>query len=105
MECLPGEPLMSRDNVDSMRVPNVASGHLPGLADLGIQATALEAVAAGPTSGRLSTAGATTAGAPAPAASRRRPRPQAGAGIEEGFVMQLVIGNKNYSSCVDAAGV
>ena len=44
---LPGEPLMSRDNVDSMRVPNVASGRLPGLADLGIQATALEAVAPG----------------------------------------------------------
>jgi hypothetical protein len=32
MECLPGEPLMSRDNLDSMRVPNVASGQLPGLA-------------------------------------------------------------------------
>jgi hypothetical protein len=30
MEWLPGEPLMSRDNVDSMRVPNVASGKLPG---------------------------------------------------------------------------
>ncbi len=47
MECLPGEPLMSRDNVDSMRVPNVASGRLPGLAELGIQAAALEAVAPG----------------------------------------------------------
>lgn len=47
MELLPGEPLMSRDNVDSMRVPNVASGRLPGLADLDIQATALEAVAPG----------------------------------------------------------
>ena len=39
--------MMSRDNVDSMRVPNVASGRLPGLADLGLQATALEAVAPG----------------------------------------------------------
>lgn len=47
MELLPGEPLMSRDNVDSMKVPNVASGTLPGLADLGITATALEAVAPG----------------------------------------------------------
>jgi len=45
MEWLPGEPMMSRDNIDSMRVPNVASGQLPGLADLGIQASALEAVA------------------------------------------------------------
>jgi NADH dehydrogenase len=47
MEWLPGEPLMSRDNIDSMRVPNVASGQLPGLAALGITATALEAVAPG----------------------------------------------------------
>ena len=47
MECLPGVPLMSRDNLDSMRVPNVATGQLPGLADLGIAATALEAVAPG----------------------------------------------------------
>ena len=45
MELLPGTPLMSRDNVDSMRVPNVASGQLPGLAALGITATPLEAVA------------------------------------------------------------
>ncbi|MDE2565102.1 MAG: complex I NDUFA9 subunit family protein [Burkholderiales bacterium] len=45
MELLPGEPLMSRDNLDSMRVPNVASGTLPGLSALGIEPTALEAVA------------------------------------------------------------
>jgi uncharacterized protein YbjT (DUF2867 family) len=45
MELLPGEPLMSRDNVLSMRVPNVASGQLPGLQALGIQPAALEAVA------------------------------------------------------------
>jgi uncharacterized protein YbjT (DUF2867 family) len=44
MECLPGEPLMSRDNLDSMRVPNVASGTHPGLAALGIQPSALESV-------------------------------------------------------------
>ena len=47
MELLPGEPLMSRDNVDSMRVPNIASGQGPDLAALGIAATALEAVAPG----------------------------------------------------------
>ena len=47
MELLPGEPLMSRDNVDSMKQPNVASGQVPGLAALGITATALEAVAPG----------------------------------------------------------
>lgn len=44
MALAPGEPLMSADNLDSMRVPNVASGKLPGLADLGIAATALEAI-------------------------------------------------------------
>jgi uncharacterized protein YbjT (DUF2867 family) len=44
-EWLPGEPLMSRDNLDSMRVASVASGTLPGLARLGIQPTALEAIA------------------------------------------------------------
>ena len=47
MEMLPGTPLMSRDNVDSMRVPNVATGKLPGLSELGITASALEAVAPG----------------------------------------------------------
>ncbi|MDT7837409.1 NAD-dependent epimerase/dehydratase family protein [Aquabacterium sp. OR-4] len=36
MALLPGEPPMSRDNLLSMRVPNVASGTLPGLAALGI---------------------------------------------------------------------
>jgi NADH dehydrogenase len=47
LEWLPGRPLMSRDNLDSMAVPNVASGRLPGLAELGIHAAALEAVAPG----------------------------------------------------------
>ena len=47
MELLPGVPLMSRDNLDSMRVANVASGQVPGLAALGITPTALEAVAPG----------------------------------------------------------
>jgi NADH dehydrogenase len=45
MECLPGTPLMSRDNLDSMRVASVASGQWPTLERLGIQARALEAVA------------------------------------------------------------
>ena len=44
MEWLPGEPLMSRDNLDSMRVPNVASSNAPGLATLDIEATAIESV-------------------------------------------------------------
>lgn len=56
MEMLPGTPLLSRDNLDSMRVPSVAGGQLPGLAALGITPAALEAVAplylAGATVGR-----------------------------------------------------
>lgn len=47
MELAPGEPLMSRDNLDSMRVDNVATGTLPGLAELGIAARSLESVAPG----------------------------------------------------------
>jgi len=47
MEWLPGETLMSLDNVRSMQVPNIASGHCPGLEQLGIDATALEAVGPG----------------------------------------------------------
>jgi uncharacterized protein YbjT (DUF2867 family) len=45
MERLPGEPLMSRDNLDSMRVPNIASGLLPGLAQLGITPSSITAIA------------------------------------------------------------
>ncbi len=45
MEMLPGEPLMSRDNLDSMKVDNVASGQLPGLQALGIAPAALSGVA------------------------------------------------------------
>lgn len=47
MELLSSQPLMSRDNIDSMAVPNVATGQLPGLAALGIEPAALEAVAPG----------------------------------------------------------
>ena len=45
MELLPGAPLMSRDNLASMRVPNVAGDTLPGLAQLGITAATLGSVA------------------------------------------------------------
>ena len=45
MELAPGEPLMSRDNLDSMKVDNIASGALPGLDALGIKASALSAIA------------------------------------------------------------
>lgn len=45
LEMMPGKTLMSRDNLDSMRVPNVSSATLPGLERLGIEPTPLEAVA------------------------------------------------------------
>jgi uncharacterized protein YbjT (DUF2867 family) len=45
MELAPGQPLMSRDNLDSMKVSNVATGSLPGLNALGISPHALGAVA------------------------------------------------------------
>ena len=45
MEMLPGTPLMSRDNVDSMQVPNVATHQWLGLDALGITPSALEAIA------------------------------------------------------------
>jgi NADH dehydrogenase len=47
MELAPGQPLMSRDNLASMLVPNVASGNLPGLAELGITAHSIGAVVPG----------------------------------------------------------
>jgi uncharacterized protein YbjT (DUF2867 family) len=43
MEHLPGEPLMTRDNLDSMKIDNIASG--PVDPELGITLTELEAVA------------------------------------------------------------
>ena len=45
MELAPGEPIMSRDNLDAMKVDNVSGGVLPGLAALGITPAALSAVA------------------------------------------------------------
>ncbi len=47
MELAPGEPLMSRDNIASMAVDNVATGRLPGLAALGIAPASIGAVAPG----------------------------------------------------------
>lgn len=47
MELMPGEPLLSRDNLDSLTVPNVATGHHPGLQALGITAASLLAIAPG----------------------------------------------------------
>lgn len=45
MELAPGEPLMSRDNLNSMTVDNVASGKVPGLFYLGIEAASLVPIA------------------------------------------------------------
>lgn len=45
MEMLPGEPLMSRDNLASMKVDNVASGLWPGLPALGIAPASAAGVA------------------------------------------------------------
>lgn len=45
MEMAPGEPLMSRDNLASMKVDNVATGQLPVLSDLGISAVSAAGVA------------------------------------------------------------
>jgi uncharacterized protein YbjT (DUF2867 family) len=45
MRLLPGEPMLSRDNLDSMQVDNIASGKLPGLAALNVTPTALAAIA------------------------------------------------------------
>lgn len=45
MELAPGEPLMSRDNLDAMRVDNVATGPHPGLAALGITPASVHAIA------------------------------------------------------------
>jgi NADH dehydrogenase len=47
MAWMPGEPLMSADNLDSMKVPNVLTGRLPGLAELGISPTAMAVVVPG----------------------------------------------------------
>jgi NADH dehydrogenase len=45
MEALPGRPLLSRDNLDSMKIDSVASGGWSTLAALGIAPASLELVA------------------------------------------------------------
>jgi uncharacterized protein YbjT (DUF2867 family) len=47
MAALPGPPLLSKDNLDTMRVPSVAGGTLPGLEALGILPAPMEAVVPG----------------------------------------------------------
>lgn len=42
MELIPGEPLLSRDNLRSMQTPNVAAAGVPSLQDLGIVPRALD---------------------------------------------------------------
>jgi uncharacterized protein YbjT (DUF2867 family) len=45
MALAPGEPSMSRDNLDSMKVDNITDGKLPGLQALGITPASLAAIA------------------------------------------------------------
>ncbi len=45
MERLPGPTVMSRDNLASMKTPNVASGKLPNLQDLGIEPASIMEIA------------------------------------------------------------
>ncbi|MCI4440503.1 complex I NDUFA9 subunit family protein [Tibeticola sp.] len=47
LELLPGEPLMSRDNLDSLKVDNVATGAYPGLEALGIRPAPPSGIAPG----------------------------------------------------------
>jgi uncharacterized protein YbjT (DUF2867 family) len=47
MELAPGEPILSRDNLNAMKTDNIASGKLPGLAALDIAPASLAAI--GPT--------------------------------------------------------
>ena len=44
MELAPGEPIMSRDNLDAMKVDNISGGNLPGLSALGITPSAVSAI-------------------------------------------------------------
>lgn len=47
MELAPGQPVMSRDNLRSMQVDNIASGKALGLKDLNIQASSVDSIAPG----------------------------------------------------------
>ena len=44
MELAPGQPIMSRDNLDAMKTDNISGGKLPGLKDLGITASSISAI-------------------------------------------------------------
>ena len=44
MELAPGEPIMSRDNLDAMKTDNISGGTLLGLKDLGITASSISAI-------------------------------------------------------------
>jgi len=68
MELLPGEPLMSRDNLASMKVDNLPSGQLPGLSALGIRLPRLQAWprATWATAGRAAGSMAGARGSPSP---------------------------------------
>ncbi len=52
MEKLPGDPVLSHDNLDSMQQDNVASGNLPGLRALGIEPSEIGPVLRGYLGGR-----------------------------------------------------
>ena len=47
MEMAPGQPVMSRDNLRSMQVDNIASGKALGLKDMHIQASSVSSIAPG----------------------------------------------------------
>ena len=47
MELAPGQPVMSRDNLRSMQVDNIASGKALGLKDMNIQASSVSSIAPG----------------------------------------------------------
>ena len=57
MECLPGAPLMSRDNLDSMNVDNVSTSGVPGMQSLGLTPAALRPIAQQYLSAHLGNAG------------------------------------------------
>jgi NADH dehydrogenase len=57
MECLPGAPLMSRDNLDSMKVDNVHTPGMPGLQSFGLAPAALQPIAQQYLSAHLGNAG------------------------------------------------
>ncbi|MEO7245305.1 MAG: complex I NDUFA9 subunit family protein [Rubrivivax sp.] len=47
MALVPGDPLLSADNLRSLQVPSVASGALPGLASLDIEPASIDAIGPG----------------------------------------------------------